>query len=114
MRGFSIFNPVCFTPPARCAPLETSLADQAWSPSIKDTNKQALEKDTIMTSNKEPRIGVGVFVMNAEGKFVLGKRKGSHGASESLFHSLYPSTTPFPGLGQKEQVIACLTHSITW
>ncbi|OKO91587.1 Nudix hydrolase 1 [Penicillium subrubescens] len=34
-----------------------------------------------MTSNKEPRIGVGVFVMNAEGKFVLGKRKGSHGAN---------------------------------
>ncbi|GLI72367.1 hypothetical protein PoHVEF18_000539 [Penicillium ochrochloron] len=37
-----------------------------------------------MTSNKEPRIGVGVFVMNADGKFVLGKRKGSHGASGHL------------------------------
>ncbi|KAF3394251.1 Nudix hydrolase 1 [Penicillium rolfsii] len=34
-----------------------------------------------MTSNKEPRIGVGVFVMNSKGKFVLGKRKGSHGAN---------------------------------
>ncbi|KAJ5168988.1 uncharacterized protein N7482_004582 [Penicillium canariense] len=29
----------------------------------------------------EPRIGVAVFVVNAEGKFVLGKRKGSHGAN---------------------------------
>ncbi|KAJ5693197.1 hypothetical protein N7462_002620 [Penicillium macrosclerotiorum] len=28
----------------------------------------------------EPRIGVGVFVLNAEGNFVLGKRKGSHGS----------------------------------
>ncbi|KAJ5364487.1 uncharacterized protein N7496_010200 [Penicillium cataractarum] len=34
-----------------------------------------------MTSANEPRIGVGVFVMNSEGKFVLGKRKGSHGAN---------------------------------
>jgi hypothetical protein len=67
-----------------------SLADQTWSPSINDTNKQALEKDIIMTSNKEPRIGVGVFVMNAEGKFVLGKRKGSHGASESLPLPIFP------------------------
>ena len=36
----------------------------------------------------EPRIGVGVFVVNPEGKFVLGKRKGSHGAGQY-------STTPF-------------------
>ncbi|KAJ5653153.1 hypothetical protein N7490_000156 [Penicillium lividum] len=28
----------------------------------------------------DPRVGVGVFVVNAEGKFVIGKRKGSHGA----------------------------------
>ncbi|KAJ5093326.1 hypothetical protein N7456_009187 [Penicillium angulare] len=27
-----------------------------------------------------PRVGVGLFVTNPEGKFVLGKRKGSHGA----------------------------------
>ncbi|KAJ5272768.1 hypothetical protein N7478_007893 [Penicillium angulare] len=27
-----------------------------------------------------PRVGVAVFVTNPEGKFVLGKRKGSHGA----------------------------------
>ncbi|GAW02559.1 nudix hydrolase 1 [Lentinula edodes] len=26
-----------------------------------------------------PKVGVGVFVLNKEGKFVLGKRKGSHG-----------------------------------
>ncbi|KAJ5477290.1 hypothetical protein N7539_007434 [Penicillium diatomitis] len=32
------------------------------------------------TTNPDPRIGVGVFVLNAEGKFILGKRKGSHGA----------------------------------
>ncbi|KAI2788471.1 Nudix hydrolase 1 [Penicillium oxalicum] len=31
-------------------------------------------------THPDPRIGVGVFVTNAEGKFVLGKRKGSHGA----------------------------------
>ncbi|KAJ9644022.1 hypothetical protein H2201_006645 [Coniosporium apollinis] len=28
----------------------------------------------------EPRVGVGVFVMNREGKFIIGKRKGSHGS----------------------------------
>ncbi|KAJ5937234.1 hypothetical protein N7454_004889 [Penicillium verhagenii] len=27
-----------------------------------------------------PRVGIAVFAMNAEGKFVFGKRKGSHGA----------------------------------
>ncbi|KAJ5539293.1 hypothetical protein N7513_007625 [Penicillium frequentans] len=27
-----------------------------------------------------PRVGVAVFVVNQEGKFVIGKRKGSHGA----------------------------------
>ncbi|KAJ5584200.1 uncharacterized protein N7459_004000 [Penicillium hispanicum] len=27
-----------------------------------------------------PRVGVAVFVTNKEGKFILGKRKGSHGA----------------------------------
>ncbi|KAE9395847.1 hypothetical protein BT96DRAFT_1021756 [Gymnopus androsaceus JB14] len=26
-----------------------------------------------------PKVGVGVFVLNREGRFVLGKRKGSHG-----------------------------------
>lgn len=30
----------------------------------------------------DPRVGIGVFAMNAEGKFVLGERKGSHGAGE--------------------------------
>ncbi|KAJ5984326.1 hypothetical protein N7481_006425 [Penicillium waksmanii] len=28
----------------------------------------------------DPRVGVGVFVLNSEGKFIIGKRKGSHGA----------------------------------
>ncbi|KAJ5643188.1 uncharacterized protein N7484_005695 [Penicillium longicatenatum] len=28
----------------------------------------------------DPRVGVGVFVVNTEGKFIIGKRKGSHGA----------------------------------
>lgn len=27
-----------------------------------------------------PRVGVGVFIMNAKGEIVLGRRKGSHGA----------------------------------
>ncbi|KAJ5319252.1 uncharacterized protein MYU51_013565 [Penicillium brevicompactum] len=27
-----------------------------------------------------PRVGVAVFVLNSEGKFIVGKRKGSHGA----------------------------------
>ena len=30
------------------------------------------------------RIGVGVFVFNSKGEFILGQRKGSHGAGESL------------------------------
>ncbi|KAJ5090330.1 hypothetical protein N7532_009014 [Penicillium argentinense] len=29
----------------------------------------------------EARVGIAVFVLNAEGKFILGKRKGSHGAN---------------------------------
>ncbi|OQD73283.1 hypothetical protein PENDEC_c016G04861 [Penicillium decumbens] len=28
----------------------------------------------------EPKVGVGVFAINSEGKFLLGERKGSHGA----------------------------------
>ncbi|KAJ5129285.1 uncharacterized protein N7515_005324 [Penicillium bovifimosum] len=27
-----------------------------------------------------PRVGIGVFVFNTEGQFLIGKRKGSHGA----------------------------------
>jgi hypothetical protein len=27
-----------------------------------------------------PRIGVGVFVFNNQGQFLIGKRKGSHGS----------------------------------
>lgn len=36
-----------------------------------------------------PRVGVGVVVLNKEGKIILGKRKGSHGAGTSVFTSLY-------------------------
>ncbi|GFG26032.1 nudix hydrolase 1 [Aspergillus udagawae] len=32
-----------------------------------------------------PRVGVGVVVLNREGKVVLGKRKGSHGAGTWAF-----------------------------
>ncbi|CAG8931698.1 unnamed protein product [Penicillium salamii] len=28
----------------------------------------------------DPRVGIAVFVLNAQGKFIVGKRKGSHGA----------------------------------
>lgn len=28
----------------------------------------------------QPTIGVGVFAFNSEGQFVVGERKGSHGA----------------------------------
>lgn len=32
------------------------------------------------------RVGVGVFVVNASGtKFLVGKRKGSHGSGKALF-----------------------------
>lgn len=30
------------------------------------------------------RVGVGVFVFNAAGAFIMGKRKGSHGAGTSI------------------------------
>src|SRR5271155_3876700 len=30
------------------------------------------------------RVGVGVFVLNATGAFIMGKRKGSHGAGTSF------------------------------
>ncbi|CAG8421722.1 unnamed protein product [Penicillium salamii] len=28
----------------------------------------------------DPRVGIAVFVLNTQGKFIVGKRKGSHGA----------------------------------
>jgi hypothetical protein len=34
------------------------------------------------------RVGVGVFVFNDQGSFVLGKRMGSHGAG-TLFKAMY-------------------------
>lgn len=30
----------------------------------------------------DPKVGVGLFILNSEGKFLIGKRKGSHGAGE--------------------------------
>lgn len=42
-----------------------------------------------------PRVGVAVFMTNNEGKFILGKRKGSHGAGESTCLSTDSSITPF-------------------
>lgn len=35
-----------------------------------------------MTEEKRPLVGVGVFVYNTDGKILLGKRKGAHGAGE--------------------------------
>lgn len=35
---------------------------------------------TRMDPTPNPRVGVAVFVLNSEGKFIVGKRKGSHGA----------------------------------
>ncbi|KAE8352831.1 NUDIX hydrolase domain-like protein [Aspergillus coremiiformis] len=32
------------------------------------------------TTTQVPRIGIGAFILNNEGKVLLGKRKGSHGA----------------------------------
>lgn len=37
----------------------------------------------------EPKVGVGVFVLNAEGKFILGHRKGSIGAGIVHLTSLH-------------------------
>ncbi|KAL2002956.1 hypothetical protein VTN02DRAFT_5429 [Thermoascus thermophilus] len=36
-------------------------------------------------SLERPKVGVAVFVFNEEGKFILGKRKGSHGAGTWAF-----------------------------
>ena len=49
---------------------------------IKTTNSRIQFTNSIM----EPKVGVGVFILNSEGKFIIGKRKGSHGAG-MLFHS---------------------------
>lgn len=53
----------------------------------------------------EPKVGVGVFALNSEGRFVLGKRKGSHGAGESIInwpgrcdaHNVNSGTWALPG-----------------
>ena len=105
----SVFTSCCLPPIfrfCRCTPL-VHCAPPAACPRPcrskiilvrnKAENHQSARNSSTMTSNKEPRIGVGVFVMNAEGKFILGKRKGSHGASESspfLARNLPASSIP--------------------
>lgn len=46
-----------------------------------------LKKTKHHPSIMQPNIGIGVFVLNHEGKFILGGRKGSTGAGESLTSS---------------------------
>ncbi len=52
-------------------------------------------------SSKElvPRIGVGVIILNSEGKVLLGKRKGSHGEGQWSFAGGH--------LEWKETLISC-------
>lgn len=33
-----------------------------------------------LTMTMNPTVGVGVFIFNSQGQFVVGERKGSHGA----------------------------------
>ena len=59
-----------------------------------DNKKQITDLFETITENSEllktlkkikenrPLVGVGVFIWNKDGKFLLGKRKGSHGAGE--------------------------------
>lgn len=35
--------------------------------------------------DRSPKVGVGVFVLNEQNDFLMGKRKGSHGAGVQLF-----------------------------
>ena len=37
----------------------------------------------------DPKVGVGVFVLNSEGKFVIGKRKGSLGAGTCIQYPIH-------------------------
>lgn len=62
--------------------VSTSPPCRAESIAIKTTNSRIQFTNSIM----EPKVGVGVFILNSEGKFIIGKRKGSHGAG-MLFHS---------------------------
>lgn len=39
-----------------------------------------------------PRVGVGVFVFNPQGQFIIGERKGSHGAG-NFAHPSGPTNT---------------------
>jgi mannose-6-phosphate isomerase-like protein (cupin superfamily) len=38
----------------------------------------------------DPKVGIGVFVFNGAGKFVIGKRKGSLGAGTCIQYPINP------------------------
>jgi 8-oxo-dGTP diphosphatase len=67
-----------------------------------------------------PSIGVGVFVLNREGRFVIGKRRGSHGGGEPLnpfpdrFFSPIVGTWGLPGghLEHGESFEACAEREV--
>lgn len=39
-------------------------------------------------ADRRPKVGVGVFVVNQDGHFLMGKRKGSNGAGQQSFEPL--------------------------
>lgn len=55
-------------------------------PTLLLVNPEHISTLRINSTTMDPKVGIGVFAMNAQGKFVLGERKGSHGAGESWQH----------------------------
>lgn len=52
------------------------------------------ERATPLTEgDRRPKVGVGVFVLNEQNDFLMGKRKGSHGAGVQLFLSRHTPLT---------------------
>jgi len=49
-----------------------------------DTYRTSTDQRILFSIHMEPKVGVGVFAINSEGKFLLGERKGSHGAGKSV------------------------------
>ena len=47
---------------------------------------------TKQLNTMNPRVGVGVFVFNSQGQFIIGERKGSHGAG-NFAHPSGPTNT---------------------